>query len=154
MKRISLLAVATALAGCAALQPAGRSAQAPAAIPAATATSQPAPTAAPQPAGPVAAPNVTVAPPAPTRPAVQTEPSDGSIVVPGGPERQVPPPSGDPRSIAERMEDVRAWDQCVTAVQAAFEADPMRPQLETPEDYCSRSLGMANRTAVPEGRRR
>lgn len=51
------------------------------------------------------------------------------------------------------MQDINAWDRCVTHVQAAFESDPMRPQLDSPEEYCSQSLGMANRTAVPDSRR-
>ena len=55
--------------------------------------------------------------------------------------------------MAERMEDVRAWDRCVIAVQSATESDPMRPQLTTPEEYCRQSLGMADRTAVPASRR-
>jgi hypothetical protein len=50
------------------------------------------------------------------------------------------------------MQDIRAWDQCVMRVQGAAEADPLRPQLVTPEDYCSQSLGMANRTAIPQSR--
>lgn len=79
--------------------------------------------------------------------------ADDDIVVPGQREQQVRPPAGDPRSTAQRMEDVRAWDQCVTRAQAAFESDPMRPQLTTPEDYCGQSLGMTSRLAVPESRR-
>jgi hypothetical protein len=74
------------------------------------------------------------------------------IIVPGVRERQVQPPRGDPRSTSERMEDIRAWDQCVTRVQAAFESDPMSPQLDSPEEYCSQSLGMAERDAVPLSR--
>lgn len=110
--------------------------------------STPAPTPAAQPA-PAAAPNVAA-------PAATPEPrsNDGSIIVPGARPQPVPAPPGDPRSVAERTEDVRAWDQCVTHAQAQFETDPMRPQLETPEDVCSRSLGMANRLAVPASRRR
>jgi len=99
----------------------------------------------------VAAPAVTAPPAAPQRAASAT--ADDSIVVPGQREQQVRPPAGDPRSVSQRMEDVRAWDQCVTRVQAAFEGDPMRPQLTTPEEYCRQSLGMASRLAVPESRR-
>ncbi|MGH6951365.1 MAG: hypothetical protein ACREH4_10850, partial [Vitreimonas sp.] len=84
----------------------------------------------------------------------EAEEEEGGIVVPGQREMQVQPPSGDPRSVAERTRDVRAWDQCITASQSAFESDPMRPQLDSPEEQCSRSLGMANRTAVPDSRRR
>jgi hypothetical protein len=50
------------------------------------------------------------------------------------------------------MRDINAWDRCVTHVQSAFERDPMRPQLQSPEEYCSQSLGMTNRTAVPVSR--
>jgi hypothetical protein len=50
------------------------------------------------------------------------------------------------------MEDINSWDRCVTHVQAAFERDPMRPQLQSPEEYCAQSLGMTNREAVPESR--
>jgi hypothetical protein len=85
--------------------------------------------------------------------AVDTARRSGSdIIVPGVRERQVQPPRGDPRSTSERMEDIRAWDQCVTRVQAAFESDPMSPQLDSPEEYCSQSLGMAERDAVPLSR--
>ena len=73
------------------------------------------------------------------------------MVVPGQRVRQITPP-GDPRSTSERMEDIRAWDQCVTRVQAAYERDPMRPQLDSPEQYCSRSLGMSDRDAIPMSR--
>lgn len=75
------------------------------------------------------------------------------VIVPGQLERQVPAPNGDPRSTSERMQDIRAWDQCVMRVQDVFDADPMSAQLEAPEEYCARSLGMANRTSVPESRR-
>jgi hypothetical protein len=78
--------------------------------------------------------------------------NDEEVIVPGQRERQVPPPDGDPRSTSERMQDIRAWDDCVLRVQAAFERDPMRPALEEPEDYCARSLGMADRLAVPQSR--
>jgi hypothetical protein len=104
----------------------------------------------------VPAPNVNAPPvpapqPAPSR--ITTAPRDDEIVVPGAVERQVPPPNGDPRNAIERMEDIRAWDQCVTAVQSAYESNPMRPQLDSPEEYCGRSLGMASRNAVPDSRR-
>jgi hypothetical protein len=98
----------------------------------------------------VAAPAVTAPPPSPQRNA--SAEVDDEIVVPGQLEQQVRPPAGDPRSTSQRMEDVRAWDQCVTRVQAAFESDPMRPQMTTPEEYCRSSLGMASRLAVPESR--
>jgi hypothetical protein len=66
--------------------------------------------------------------------------------------RPLPQPPGDPRTSEERIRDIRAWDQCVMQVQGAFDADPMSPQLTTPEEYCAQSLGMADRTAVPVGR--
>jgi hypothetical protein len=37
-------------------------------------------------------------------------------------------------------------------VQNAFDADPMRPQLTTPEEYCRQSLGMVDRSAIPISR--
>ncbi len=109
----------------------------------------PAPMAQPQTAAPpVAAPSVVA--PAATRPPPR---DDGeNVVVPGQVQRQVRPPSGDPRTVEERMQDISAWDRCVTHVQDAYDSDPMRPQLDSPEDYCSRSLGMADRNAVPISR--
>ena len=118
-------------------------------------------TAGPPPAAPRATPAPTVAAPQVTAPAsTQPAPSqpsrplsdDDDIVVPGQVQTQVPPPAGDPRSNEERRADVRAWDQCLTQVQGAFDSDPMRPQLTTPEEYCSQSLGMSERTAVPISR--
>jgi hypothetical protein len=128
-------------------------AQQPAPAPAATAAPQrvtPAPTAT---APSVAAPRVTAPPStsaAPTAP--RSTSADEDVVVPG--QTQVPAPQGDPRSNEERMADIRAWDQCVMQVQNAFDADPMRPQLTTPEEYCRESLGMNERMAVPISRRR
>jgi hypothetical protein len=90
--------------------------------------------------------------PQPDRPVTTAARDDDDVVVPGQRERQVRPPNGDPRSNAERMEDVRAWDQCVIRVQAAYDRDPMRPQLDTPEDYCRESLGMADRDSIPASR--
>lgn len=172
--RLAVLAASIALASCAGLEPAGRNAQR---APAPPPMTEPAPTVAPapqtvesvapapqtaappesapqaQPSAPVAAPNVSVPTPQP-QPQASTRAGGNDIVVPGQREQQVQPPAGDPRSMAQRMEDVRAWDRCVTEVQAAFETDPMRPQLETPEEYCRRSLGMASRLAVPESRLR
>lgn len=115
-------------------------------------TAPPASVAAPAPTTAASAPVAAadVAAPAATR---EEAPDDGSIVVPGTPERPITPPPGDPRSVAERVEDIRAWDQCVSRAQAQFESDPMRPQLDSPEDVCSQSLGMANRNAIPESRR-
>lgn len=99
-------------------------------------------------APPVAAANVAAPPP----PRVAPPQDDGEVVVPGVVQRQVPPPNGDPRSVAERAADIRSWDRCVTRVQSAGESDPTRPQLDSPEEVCSRSLGMASRTAVPDSR--
>lgn len=104
----------------------------------------PAPAAAPS----VAAPGVS----APPRPQPVSRDDDDTVVVPGQVERQVEPPQGDPRSSAERMQDINAWDRCVTNVQAVYERDPMRPQLQSPEEYCAQNLGMANRNAVPVSR--
>jgi len=177
--RLAAAAALMAVAACAGVEPVGRNAQQSAASAPAPAPRTVAP--APQTVAPTPAPAQTPAPVA-QAPAAQTQPQatapaptptpaptpaatptptptsdadvdDGSIVVPGQRDVQVQPPSGDPRSVAERMEDVRAWDQCVTQVQAAFERDPMRPQLDSPEEYCSRTLGMRDRTAVPASRR-
>ena len=93
----------------------------------------------------------SAAAPPPDQP-VSRRTGDEEVVVPGAIERQVRPPPGDPRSPDERMHDINAWDRCVTSVQSAYESDPMRPQLNSPEEYCSNSLGMADRTAVPQSR--
>lgn len=182
--RMAVLAASIALAGCANMESAGRNAQRAPAPPAmadeapapraqtAPPVQTPAPTPtparapalttpppqqqaqlpAPQQQAQAAAPAVTVPTPPPRR--VDADETDADIVVPGQREQQVRPPSGDPRSTAERAEDVRAWDRCVVEVQSAFESDPMRPSLESPEEHCRQSLGMRNRTAVPESRRR
>ncbi|MEZ5959245.1 MAG: hypothetical protein R3C30_02305 [Hyphomonadaceae bacterium] len=123
---------------------------------------QPAPVAAPpqrvQPTQPpVAAPNINVAPPPPPVQETRAPANDNDIVVPGQVQNQVRPPVGDPRTNEERRADIRSWDQCLMQVQSAFDSDPMSPQLTTPEEYCSSSLGMADRTSVPiarQGRRR
>lgn len=169
LARSAATAVLIALAGCAGMESAGRSARTAEPTPVASA---PPPTATPAPAQtpvapppPATEPAPAAPPPAPT-PAPQTPPppaeaseetvaaprASGDVVVPGARQRQVQPPGGDPRSNAERMQDIRAWDQCVMRVQSAFERDPMRPQLQTPEEYCRQSLGMADRTAVPASR--
>jgi hypothetical protein len=112
-------------------------------------TAAPAQRVAPQPAPAQAADEeMSVAANTPSRPASAGD----DIVVPGQVERQVLPPQGDPRSNEERRADVRAWDQCVMQVQNAFDADPMRPQLTTPEEYCRQSLGMVDRSAIPISR--
>jgi hypothetical protein len=145
-----------ALAACANVESAGRNAReggaAPpviSAAPTAAPTPSPAPAPVPAPEPSVAAPNVAVATPPPPRP----RSGDDDIVVRGEFE-PIPQPEGDFRSRAQRNEDIRAWDQCVTTVQAAYESDPMSPQLETPEEYCARSLGMADRNAMPQSRLR
>ncbi|MGE3143215.1 MAG: hypothetical protein AB7L65_07820 [Hyphomonadaceae bacterium] len=79
-------------------------------------------------------------------------PRAGDVVVPSARERPVPAPQADPRSVNERMADIRAWDQCVLRVQSQGESNPMRPTLSDPEELCSRSLGMSSRTAVPNSR--
>ena len=128
------------------------------AVPPAAQRQQPAPVAAAPPpqrtqpsAPPVAAPNVTAPTPAPTQPA-RARSSDDDIVVQGQVQNQVRPPVGDPRTNEERRADIRSWDQCITQVQSAFDSDPMNPQLTTPEEYCSSSLGMADRRSVPIAR--
>lgn len=154
--RVGALVAALALTACAGVTPAGRNAagaDAPLEPPPAIAAPRPDTTPNPPPAqpAPVAAPNVSVPAPAP---APRRASGEDEIVIPGQAQRQITPPNGDPRSRAERIEDVRAWDQCVTGVQAAFDGDPMRPQLQSPEEVCANSLGMAARDAVPESRRR
>jgi hypothetical protein len=141
-----------ALVACAGVQSSGRNARdnAPPPPPFASAPETAPETTLEAPEAPVAAPDVSIATPPPPRPAAP----DGDIVVRGEYEGQVPPPEGDFRSRAQRNEDIRAWDRCVTQVQSSFESDPMRPQLDTPEEYCSRSLGMADRNAVPDSRLR
>lgn len=140
-KQAAVLAALIALAACAGIAPAGRNSEP---------MPLPADESAPAPAGPVAAPNVSLPAPAPARAA---NPDDADVVVRGQVRNQVPPPAGDPRSTSERIQDIRAWDQCVTHAQAIGETDPMRPQLDTPEDVCRTSLGMTSRSAVPASRR-
>ncbi|MGE0740191.1 MAG: hypothetical protein AB7O98_02525 [Hyphomonadaceae bacterium] len=130
--------------------PVVRAAPPPAATPAPQVVQQQAPPAAAPPAPAVVAQRVEAPPP---RQAEAADDGDNTIVVPGGRDVVLPPPGGDPRSTAERVRDIRAWDQCVTRASATFEDDPMRPQLERPEDVCSRQLGMADRNAVPLSRR-
>ncbi len=147
--RTAVLAALIALAGCASVESAGRNARGD--LPPPPEAVAPADLSAPAP------PMQSAPPPAPAQTAsaqgADEDQGDGAIVVPGQREMQVQPPAGDPRSVAERTEDVRAWDQCVTGMQSSFERDPMRPQLDSPEEYCSRTLGMAERTAVPASRR-
>jgi hypothetical protein len=167
--RIAAAAALIALAGCAGMESAGRNASrgtervanAPAPAPADVAPpppSAPAPSTLAPPSAVASAPPPAASTQAETQRPITTaarsdeDEDDATVVVPGVRERQVQPPNGDPRSSAERMQDIRAWDQCVMRVQSAAEADPMSPQLDTPEDYCSQSLGMSNRTAIPQSR--
>lgn len=155
LRRVALLSALIALTGCAGMESASRASRASAPAPAASPQSEapPAMSAAPQPAPVAASPAPEAPAPAPQAPAASASQSnDEEVIVPGARERQVQPPDGDPRSNAERMEDIRAWDRCVMRVQAAGSADPLRPQLVMPEEYCRESLGMANRTAVPQSR--
>lgn len=149
--RMTALAGLIALAACAGVEPIGRSASRAPAPP--TETAPPANVTLPQSAPTPGVAAQDVAAPAPDARAPARS-DDDDIVVPGQTERQVPPPNGDPRNRIERNEDIRAWDQCVAGVQAAFESDPMRPQLDRPEEVCNRSLGMAGRDAVPDSTRR
>jgi hypothetical protein len=178
--RVAATIALVALMGCAGLEPAGRTAQreeagmarpAPVTPPPSTtlpppthtttapAYSQPAPAPPPPQSAPaqtqaqtaepqVAAPNVAVATPPPPPP-----PRDpGDVVVHGSvPEQQVEPPNGDPRSIAERREDIRNWDHCVMQVMAR-QGDPNQVETDSPEDICSRQLGQSSRNAVPQSR--
>lgn len=142
---LSMLAVVTACAGT----DSGASAE----------RAPPPPAAYSDAARPAPAVTGTTVPPAvlaqatPTQAPAARDEDEGAIVVPGQAERQVPAPSGDPRTQSERMADIRAWDQCVMQGQNAAEGDPLRPQLDLPEDVCRTQLGMSNRTAVPNSRR-
>jgi hypothetical protein len=82
----------------------------------------------------------------------QPEPDDDEITVTGRVERPVPAPPGDPRTDAQRMRDIRSWDRCVTRAQSIADVDPMKYQPLSPEEYCSRRLGMADRLGVPISR--
>jgi hypothetical protein len=173
--RVAAAAALIALAGCAGLEPAGRNAtraDAPS-PPARTASAQtqrsapvaPPPSYVPPPPSqvhspappvaqqaqlqppPVAAPSVAAPAPPPPPPPANNE--DVTVVAPA---RQIEPPHGDPRSVAERREDIQIWDHCVLQVQQTYAADPLEPETETPEDICRRQLGQANRTAVPTSR--
>ena len=65
-------------------------------------------------------------------------PAPGTIVVPG-----------DPRTVDQRMTDIRAWDRCVMRAQAQMtDGQPGRLQ-DSPEEVCRRALGMADREAIP-----
>jgi hypothetical protein len=146
--RAAALTALMLIPACAGASSAGRSAAPP--PPAAVeAPALPAPT--PQPTPPsAAAPGVSVATPAPRASAA----AENDIVVPGQTRRQIPPPGGDPRTMTERRQDVRAWDECVSEAQTAFDSDPMRPQMQSPEETCRSTLGMVDRESVPQSRPR
>lgn len=75
-------------------------------------------------------------------------PAPGTIVVPGDRE-PTPLPPGDPRTVDQRMTDIRAWDRCVMRAQAQMtDGQPGRLQ-DSPEEVCRRALGMADREAIP-----
>ncbi|MGE0829915.1 MAG: hypothetical protein AB7O04_11255 [Hyphomonadaceae bacterium] len=74
---------------------------------------------------------------------------DDDLVVRGQVDRQIPLPPGDPRTDAQRMRDIRAWDRCVLRAQSAADTDPTRYQAESPEELCASSLGMADRLSLP-----
>lgn len=147
LRLIGTVAALALFAGCASGGPAGQSERAP--PPPADVSAAPAPAPAQR---AVAAPGVS-APPAPA-PAPSARESGDNLVVPGQAERQVQPPSGDPRTASERMADVRNWDRCVMQAQSQAEGDPLRPQFDSPEALCSRQLGMSSRLSVPDARRR
>ncbi len=61
-------------------------------------------------------------------------------------EKRAQSPDGDPRSVGEMREHRTAYDQCVVT---APEPDMAHPVESTPEEYCSKQTGMADRNAVP-----
>jgi hypothetical protein len=77
--------------------------------------------------------------------AIEAKPGSEEVVI--APEaKRATPPDGDPRSVGERREDAMAYDKCV--LRAHF-MDTANPVQGTPEEYCSRKLGMEDRNAVP-----
>lgn len=174
--RVAAAVALVALMGCAGMEPAGRTAQreagmsqpAPVAPPTNAlpppsrtmtpppAMSQPAPAPPPPQSTPVqaapaqpsvAAPNVAV-----ERPPAPPERDPNEVTVQGAaPEQQVRAPNGDPRSLAERREDIRNWDHCVMGVMGQHN-DPNQVQTDSPEDVCSQRLGQSSRNAVPRSR--
>jgi hypothetical protein len=142
--RYAAAAAALVLAGCMGGAP-NQTRPGDGAVSAAPPAQAPAP--APAPAPSVAAPGVEAPPPPAPIPR-----NDADVVVPG--RTQLPPPEGDPRTVAERRADVARWDRCVSQAQNAAEDNPMRPQLDSPEDQCRKALDMSGRFAVPASRRR
>lgn len=154
MTRLAVLLFAgVALSACSIWAPSEEEAPTPVAAAPVAAAPNPASPVATQPAPPPAAAStsaaqgVAIATPPPRRPN-----GDDEVIVRGQQERQVQAPPGDPRSVSQRMQDIRAWDQCVMHAQNV-QSDPTRPSFDTPEDICRRSLGMHDRTAVPDSRR-
>lgn len=85
--------------------------------------------------------------PAPTA-GEQSNPGD--INVPAPVEEATPQPPGDARTGEQRMRDIRAWDRCVSRAQGQMdEARPGQAILESPEEICTRALGMRSRESVP-----
>lgn len=89
------------------------------------------------------------APDAGTPPAAPRDDLSADVTVPA-PEKPLPR-LADPRTPSQRMDDIRAWDKCVLAIQRRGEDEVGRvnPVAESPEEYCRRTLGMPSRTAVP-----
>jgi len=85
----------------------------------------------------------------------ETLPGNDSITVPGQVERPVVAPAGDPRPMSERRRDRRAWDRCVMKVQNRHSDDigsGVVPVEDSPEQVCSKRLGMASRESIPQDR--
>jgi hypothetical protein len=81
--------------------------------------------------------------------------ADPEIVVPGTKERPVEAPDGDPRPAAERRSDRLAYDRCVMRAQMRQSEDAYVNAVSlSPEEACSRALGMQDRKAVPNKRRK
>lgn len=172
MRALAGMAALVLVTACAGVTPAGRNAGRVSEMPAASTQTVQAPLPPPQAqtrqqaqvtqSAPLPPPPVeTQGPPVASGATIEQAPrpaprntDDDEVVVESTREGQVPPPEGDPRSNSERMRDIRAWDQCVTRAQGASESDPMRPALDTPEELCSRALGMSGRMSVPDSRTR
>ena len=84
-----------------------------------------------------------------------TKSDPNTVTVPGTLERPAPSPDGDPRTPQQRTRDRRAFDKCVSRVQDRLEDSiGANPVMDSPEDYCSRRMGMKDRNAVPASRYR
>lgn len=76
---------------------------------------------------------------------VEAKPGSEDVVI--APEaKRATPPDGDPRSIGEKREQAAAYDKCLLTAKERQMYDPVG---STPEEYCSRRLGMADRDAIP-----